>query len=505
MGSLPGVPSSGRRSTDVAQPRGRAVTLRIFVHRATATPRITSEIVDAAAVSTVGSPQEADVVLVDADEASAAVRMARERSSAPILAVESDSSEWSDADDVIVAPIRPAELSQRLHRLAAHRETADTVERARLLSVAVEVAEDIIEIADPSHRIEYVNPAFEQLLGRPASEVLGQRSEHVWRSQLQDEAYHEAIRAQLASGLSWSGLIYAKTQDGKVLQLDSTVTPVYGADSSISHYVALRRDVTAHVSAEAKLRQLNAELEQARDTALESSRAKTQFVANVSHELRTPLNAIIGYAELRLEDAQEASDRAATQDLERLLTAARQLGALIENVLELSSLDAGTGRLKTETFNVAQLVRQAVASLQPLALNRGNEIVVRSELEDDSITADRGKLQQVLLNVIANANKFTDHGPILVRVHPVQVEAVAIAVSDTGIGMDASQISRVLRPFVQGDDSSTRRYGGAGLGLAIAHRYCRLMQGQLDITSAVGQGSTVTVVLPCRPRPSELA
>ncbi len=230
-----------------------------------------------------------------------------------------------------------------------------------------------------------------------------------------------------------------------------------------------------------------------------ASQHKSQFLANMSHELRTPLNAIIGVTEMLIEDARDLKRDEEIEPLERVIRAARHLLALINDILDLSKIEAGKMDLHLESFAVAPLIKEAVRTIQPLADKSGNRVLVECPADIGSIRADQTRVQQALLNLLSNATKFTERGRITVTVRRAAeagTELITIAVADTGIGMTAEQMSRLFEEFVQADASTTRRYGGTGLGLAISRRFCQMMGGDITVTSEVGRGSTFVIRLP---------
>ena len=231
-----------------------------------------------------------------------------------------------------------------------------------------------------------------------------------------------------------------------------------------------------------------------------ASRHKSQFLANMSHELRTPLNAIIGVTEMLLEDAQAAAQPDQIEAHERILRAGRHLLALINDILDLSKIEAGKLELSLESVALAPLIEDVVSTIRQLASKNGNQVVVECPAEVGAIRADPTRLRQALLNLASNASKFTERGLIRIDVRR-QPDAgsrdwVTMAVSDTGIGMTAEQMARLFEEFTQADASTTRKYGGTGLGLAISRRLCRLMGGDITVASTPGQGSTFTIRLP---------
>ena len=229
-----------------------------------------------------------------------------------------------------------------------------------------------------------------------------------------------------------------------------------------------------------------------------ASQHKSQFLANMSHELRTPLNAIIGVTEMLVDDARELRPHD-VEPLERILRAGKHLLALINDILDLSKIEAGRMELHNESFAIAPLIEDVVTTVRPLAEKNEDRIVV--EVPDDlgRMRADVLRVRQALLNLTSNASKFTEHGAITItaeRRHEDGREWVLFAVADTGIGMTPAQTARLFEDFSQADASTTRKYGGTGLGLAISRRFCRMMGGDITVETALGVGSTFTIRLP---------
>jgi signal transduction histidine kinase len=234
--------------------------------------------------------------------------------------------------------------------------------------------------------------------------------------------------------------------------------------------------------------------ELARAAAEEASRAKSVFLANMSHELRTPLNAILGYSDLLLEELEDLPEASRT-DLSRIQTSGRHLLTLISDVLDLSRIETGRMEIRKEGFDVAPLVSDLVRMVLPSATARGNNVRFTVSGDASNVVTDRTRLAQILTNLLANAAKFTRDGEIELAVRR-RDGGTAWSVRDTGIGMDPETLDRVFEPFVQGDGSSTKIHGGAGIGLALCRRLALLLEGRLDVVSAPGQGSTFTLWLP---------
>src|SRR3989440_4706502 len=233
----------------------------------------------------------------------------------------------------------------------------------------------------------------------------------------------------------------------------------------------------------------------------EASKLKSQFLANMSHELRTPLNAVIGLTEMLIEDARDLKRPEEAEPLERILRAAHHLLELINDILDLSKIEAGRMDLHVESFPIGPLVDDVIATIRPVAAKNGNEIIVHCPPDTGDMHADQTRIRQALLNLVSNANKFTEHGSVTINVARVMgkgSEQITMAVRDTGIGMSSEQMGRLFQEFVQADPSTTRKYGGTGLGLAISRRFCQMMGGDIAVQSELGRGSTFTIRLPAR-------
>jgi PAS domain S-box-containing protein len=252
---------------------------------------------------------------------------------------------------------------------------------------------------------------------------------------------------------------------------------------------------------DAMLAQTMASLRAAREAAEAASLSKSQFLTSMSHELRTPLNAIIGYSEILREEAEADDRQSDIQDLDRVLTAARQLLHLINDILDLSKIEAGRLDVVASDFAIAALIKDAAATVRPSVEKNGNSLRLEIAPDAGEAHSDAFKLTQCLLNLLSNAAKFTRQGEIVVRAGRVRRDAgdwIEIAVTDSGIGLTEEQMSRLFRAFEQADATTARRFGGTGLGLAITRRMMQLLGGDVTVTSAHGKGSTFTLCLPAR-------
>ncbi|MEM9455188.1 MAG: response regulator [Myxococcota bacterium] len=445
-----------------------------------------------------------DAIIVDGavpDAAACVARLHADDHERPILYLVDEpglSLPPDGVSDFIVKPARPRELLVRLQS-ALRRSRKQANPREALALMAVEAAGDIVEVASPDAILEYVNPAFVQIMGYTYEEVVGQSLISLVRSDRHAPGYFRKIDLTLARGDTWKGLLISRAKDGRLVYLESAISPIYDREGRLTHHIAVKRDITQRLRAENELRRINTELEQARDAALEASRAKSQFLANMSHELRTPLNAIIGYSEMLAEEAEDSGQVELMQDLGKIRSAGSHLLALINDVLDLSKVEAGAMKLYVEAFDVHTVIKSVVATVTPLVTERNNELTVSVAANLGIMRADLTKIRQTLLNLLSNACKFTDGGHIELRVDRTEEDEqpfVRFEVGDTGIGISPEQLKRLFRPFVQADASTTRKYGGTGLGLAISQRFCEMMGGRMEVESTEGEGSVFRMVIP---------
>jgi PAS domain S-box-containing protein len=376
-------------------------------------------------------------------------------------------------------------------------QLAIAIENARLFTAAQEQKQYFAELVanspvaivtlDVRHNVVECNPAFETLYGYTATEVVGHNLDDLIATEAtRSEAV--AYTEQALASRPVHVISQRRRKDGTLVDVEVLGVPVVVNGRRVG-LMALYHDIT--------------ELLRARRDAEAANTAKSQFLASMSHELRTPLNAIIGYSEMLQEDATDRGDTTPLPDLQKIHSAGKHLLALINDVLDLSKIEAGKMQLFVETFEVAPLVEQVATTVRPLVDKNANRLEVRCAPDVGTMHSDATRVRQVLLNLLSNASKFTEHGVITLGVDRTGPDVV-FCVRDTGIGMTPEQLGRLFEAFSQAEASTAAKYGGTGLGLAISRRFCQLMGGELTVKSEAGTGSTFTVQLPAE-APAESA
>lgn len=354
-------------------------------------------------------------------------------------------------------------------------------------------------------------------IGFPGRVWVHQKPEWIWDISLEAESNFLRKHLAMECGLK-SGLAIPVSDDHKVVAIvvfftrtpndhdQHLVGPIGAIAMQLGALMRRKRD-------EEMLRQMNEELATARDRALEANRTKSTFVANMSHELRTPLNAIIGYSEMLQEDAALLGLEDFEQDLQKIHQSGKHLLDLINDILDMTKIEAGKLEIYPDYFDLPKLVWDSVNTIQPLLLKNNNRLNIDCDETLGSIYADMTRVRQVLLNVLSNACKFTKTGLISVQVSRQTIspqrspnlssrECFQILITDTGIGISPENIQKLFQPFNQVDSSTTRQYGGTGLGLAISHRLCQMMGGSITVSSELGKGSQFMISLPVDHRES---
>ncbi len=381
--------------------------------------------------------------------------------------------DWSDAErDGFRSAARM--LGAAMTRQRA-QEYVDNILRSMEESLLVTDAELQIRKVNPS-ALRLLGYREDELIGRPAAQVILER---------EDPARRSAVERTY------------RTKSGALIPVLFSSAEMRDGMGMLEGYVWLAQDMT-------ELKRTQGELVRARDAAEEANRAKSSFLANMSHELRTPLNAVIGYSEMLQELAGDRGQQDLVADLGKIRWAGKHLLGLINDVLDLSKIEAGRVELSIESLLVQPVIEDAVDTVRPLLETNRNRLEVVSVGPLGALRGDQTRVRQVLFNLLSNACKFTEDGLIRLeaaRVRRKGADWVELRVSDTGIGMSEEQMDRLYRPFMQADASTTRKYGGTGLGLMISREFCLMMGGTLSARSELGAGSTFTVRLPAAPPP----
>lgn len=374
-------------------------------------------------------------------------------------------------------------------------------EQLRKLSLAVEQSPENVVITDVNARIEYVNEAFVRNTGYSREEVLGQNPRVLQSGKTPPETYASLWDA-LAHDRPWKGEFRNRRKDGREFIEFASIMPIRESDGAISHYLAVKEDVTEkkrlgkeldryQYHLEELVASRTVELAEARERADAANRAKSAFLANMSHEIRTPMNAIIGLTHLlrRSEPTPIQVERLAQID-----TAASHLLSVINDILDLSKIDSGRLQLEQSDFHLSSVLDHVRSLVADQAKAKGLAITVDPDAVPVWLRGDPTRLRQALLNYASNAIKFTEAGSVALRTCLVKDTGdevhVRFEVQDTGIGIEAEQLARLFEAFEQADVSTTRRYGGTGLGLAITRRLALLMGGDTGVASQPGCGST---------------
>ncbi|MCJ2088519.1 response regulator [Methylobacterium sp. E-005] len=356
---------------------------------------------------------------------------------------------------------------------------------------AAEAVGDIIWTADPQGAMVGPQPYWQAFTGQTEAECQGvgwAEAVHPDDVEPTKGAWRDAVAADQGYNLQHR----VRNRDGEYRLFAVKGRPVRNPDGTIREWVGVHEDITERDAFELALRE-------ARDAAEEHSRAKSRFLANMSHELRTPLSAVIGYSEMLEEEAEELGQESLLKDLGRIKSNAQHLLGLINDVLDLSKVEAEKMDLDPEDIDVANFATDAAGTVDALVGNRGNVLVLDIAGDVGRARTDAIKLRQCLFNLLSNAAKFTEGGTITLRVGRetgIEGDRLRFTVQDTGIGMSPEQVGRLFERFTQADETTTRRFGGTGLGLALSRAFAQLMGGDITVESVEGRGTSFTLRVP---------
>ena len=341
---------------------------------------------------------------------------------------------------------------------------------------------DALITTDPRGIITDVNKQMEALTGCTRDELIGAPFKDYFTDPERAEA---GIKLVLGEGKVTDYELTARARDGKETVVSYNATTFHDRDRKLQGVFAAARDVTERKRYEQSLQQAN--------------RAKSVFLANMSHEIRTPMNAILGFSEMLQEEAGGAETgwlrRRPRKDQRR----GQHLLALINDILDLSKIEAGKMELFLETFDVAKMIDEVASTIRPMVEKNANTLHIERAADLGAMHADQIKVRQGLFNLLSNAAKFTHEGSITLEVERELMEGrewIVFRVTDTGIGLSPEQIVKLFQDFTQADASTTRKFGGTGLGLALTRRFCQIMGGDVTVHSVPGEGSIFTIKLP---------
>ncbi|MEP6517905.1 PAS domain-containing sensor histidine kinase [Microcoleus vaginatus] len=401
------------------------------------------------------------------------------------------------------------ELAARVRGAITVRQmTAQVARHARTVDGILGASLDLIFLVDRSGKYTYVSRTAAQAAGMNPREMIGKTWQELGWSPTIMQRVHQECDGIFVTAEPVKGEVIVPTASWGTRDYEYILSPVCATDGSVEAVVATLRDITERKDAE-EAWQL------AKEAAELANRAKSAFLANMSHELRTPLNAIIGYSDMLVEDAEELGNLELVSDLDKIRTAGKHLLHLIDDILDISKIEADKMEIYLESFDVGGLIEEVVTTIKPLMDKNGNTLQVLSSDNIGAMHGDLMKVRQVMLNLLSNAAKFSANGTIVLTVERITSEELKnkyqprvaqmlildadfliFRVTDTGIGMTQEQQERLFQPFTQADNSTTRKYGGTGLGLTISQRFCQMMGGDIEVTSELDCGSTFTACLP---------
>ncbi len=363
-------------------------------------------------------------------------------------------------------------------------------EKLRKMVLAVEQSPVSIMITDPEGRIEYVNPKFVSSTQYQPEEVIGSTPRFL-KSGYTSEDQYQSLWCTISAGNIWRGELHNRRKDGSLFWEAASISPMRSANGTITNFVAVKEDMTDR-------KQREIDLLVATEKAEVGNRAKAQFLAMMSHELRTPLNSIIGFSDLILtEQLGPLENQEYKSFVEEISVSGRSLLTLINNLLDMTKIASGDISLHTKPFPVQRLIDESVQAVRGRAEMGRLHFTVNTRTSMLWLDADEQALRQALVHLLANAIKFTPaNGSVELSSHVEADGGLALSVADTGIGIDPESVEKVMKPFVQGDNSLNRRFEGAGLGLPMASSIIAGHGGRLMIDSKLGVGTTVVVLLP---------
>ena len=370
----------------------------------------------------------------------------------------------------------------------ANRETALFNSEQRFRDFA-KASSDWYWEMDENLRFSYFSDRFAEVAGIDASALLGKTREETGIPNVDPVQWQRHLDA-LANRQPFRNFVHPRVkQNGETVWLSINGVPYFDREGNFKGFRGTGNDTTKLVEAQRNE-------EQTRQEAERANRAKSDFLANMSHELRTPLNAIIGYAELLQEESEDQQNRQLFDDLSKLCSSARHLHGLVNDILDLSKIEADKMDINQDEVDIAALLADVEDAIRPLVTQNANSFHIDNAATVNTFVTDSQMLRQALLNLLSNAAKFTQAGEVRLTLDQDGRDRLRFEVSDTGIGMSQEQIEKVFEPFTQGDSSISKNYGGTGVGLSLCQRFTELLNGKLSVESSEGDGTRFTLALP---------
>jgi len=391
--------------------------------------------------------------------------------------------------------------------IRVEQRTAELQQAKQEMRLLLESSGEGICGLDSNGTITFINPAAAQMLGYTYQELLGKSLHHIAHYQYADEMSYATEECALLKAIAQSQSEQKEAvfwhKEGHPFPVSYLLRPMLEQGKTQGAVLSFL-DITEQ-------QRVQQDLQEAKDAAEQANLAKSQFMANMSHELRTPLNAIIGYSEMLMEDIKSSLGEGQTpegeawqqwlNDCKSVVHSGQHLLSLVNDVLDLSKIEAGKMTFYYEDFSLYDMLSSIKATLKPLAKKNHNELSISFPSHDYIVNTDLTKVRQALFNLLSNACKFTENGNVMLQALcqcEIDEPRLVFQVEDTGIGMPPQQLSKIFQPFIQADNSTTRKYGGTGLGLAITRHFIEMLGGSIQVHSEVNQGTSFIIKLPIK-------
>lgn len=353
---------------------------------------------------------------------------------------------------------------------------------------AVEQAGDVIFMTTMDGTITYANPAFEKIYGYKVSEIIGENP-RILRSGNIGGEYYKKMWETILDGKTFRGELLNKTITGEEINIEMTISPIFDAENFLMGYISVQSDITKRKEAESRI-------VEAKDLAEKTAKLKTEFLSQMSHEIRTPLNSIINMVELVEDEIGANTSQSSLENLEYLRVAARRILRTVHLILDMSEVQSGLVSTNMEEFELCELVNRVAEEGKSLTHGKQIEFIYTNKIDHCRLVSDKYFIEQILVNLIDNAFKFTEEGKVSLSLSRFGENSVEFEISDTGIGISADFVDKVYDPFSQEDKSNSRQFEGTGIGLALVKKYTELLKGEISFTSDKTSGTTFRVKIP---------